>query len=85
MIFDDEEKTGEKKVEIDFHYEIILYWSKEDGAFIAEVPELPGCAADGSTYQEALANAEQVIREWIETAQELGRPVPKPRGKLMFA
>ena len=66
-------------------YEIILYWSKEDDAFIAEVPELAGCAADGATYQEALANAEVVIREWIETARELGRPVPQPRGRLMYA
>ena len=66
-------------------YEIILYWSKEDQAFIAEVPELPGCAADGATYQEALANAEVVIHEWIETARELGRAVPDPRGKLMYA
>ena len=66
-------------------YEIILYWSKEDQAFIAEVPELSGCAADGETYQEALANAEVVIREWIEIARELGRPVPEPRGKLMYA
>ena len=66
-------------------YEIILYWSKEDQAFIAEVPELPGCAADGTTYQEALANVEIAIREWIETARELGRPVPEPRGKLMYA
>lgn len=66
-------------------YEIILYWSKEDQAFIAEVPELPGCAADGATYQEAVANAEVVIREWIETAKELGRPIPKPRGRLMYA
>jgi predicted RNase H-like HicB family nuclease len=66
-------------------YEIILYWSKEDQAFIAEVPELPGCAADGTTYQEALANAQVIIREWIETARELGRPVPEPRGKLMPA
>lgn len=66
-------------------YEIILYWRKEDQAFIAEVPELPGCAADGSSYQEALTNAEVVIREWIETARELGRPVPEPRGKLMYA
>jgi predicted RNase H-like HicB family nuclease len=66
-------------------YEIILYWSQEDQAFIAEVPELPGCAADGVTYQEALANAEVIVREWIETAQELGRPVPEPRGKLMYA
>jgi predicted RNase H-like HicB family nuclease len=69
----------------DIRYEIILYWSKEDGAFIAEVPELPGCAADGATYQEALANAEVVIREWIETARELGRPVPEPRGRLIYA
>ena len=66
-------------------YEIILYWSQDDQAFIAEVPELPGCAADGATYQEALANAEVVIREWIETAQELGRPIPTPRGRLMYA
>jgi predicted RNase H-like HicB family nuclease len=69
----------------DIKYEIILYWSKEDAAFIAEVPELPGCAADGATYQEALANVEVVIREWIETAQELGRPIPAPRGRLLFA
>jgi predicted RNase H-like HicB family nuclease len=66
-------------------YEIILYWSKEDQAFIAEVPELPGCAADGATYQEAVANAEVVIREWLETAQELGRPIPSPRGRLLYA
>ena len=66
-------------------YEIILYWSKEDQAFIAEVPELPGCAADGATYQEAIVNAEVVIREWIETALELGRPVPEPRGRLIYA
>lgn len=70
---------------VDIKYEIILYWSKEDQAFIAEVPELPGCAADGSTYQEAVANAELVIQEWIETAQELGRPIPAPRGRLMYA
>ena len=69
----------------DIKYEIILYWSKDDQAFIAEVPELPGCAADGKTYQEALSNAEVIIREWIETATELGRPVPEPRGKLMYA
>lgn len=66
-------------------YEIILYWSVDDDAFIAEVPELPGCAADGPTRQEALANAETVIREWIETAQELGRPIPEPKGRLLFA
>ena len=67
------------------HYEIILFWSKEDQAFIAEVPELSGCAADGATYQEAIANVEVVIREWIETARELGRPLPVPRGRLLFA
>jgi predicted RNase H-like HicB family nuclease len=66
-------------------YEIILYWSDEDGAFIADVPELPGCAADGLTRQQALANAETVIQEWIETAQALGRPIPEPRGRLLFA
>ena len=66
-------------------YEIILYWSAEDEAFIAEVPELPGCAADGATRQEAIANAEVVISEWVETAKELGRPVPEPRGRLLFA
>jgi predicted RNase H-like HicB family nuclease len=62
-----------------------LYWSGDDQTFIAEVPELAGCAADGATYQEAVANAEVAIREWIETAQELGRPVPEPRGRLMYA
>lgn len=66
-------------------YEIILSWSYQDQAFIAEVPELPGCAADGSTRQEALANAETVIAEWLETARELGRPVPEPKGRLLFA
>lgn len=66
-------------------YEIILYWSDEDGAFIAEVPELPGCAADGPTRQEALANAEIVMSEWLETARELGRTVPEPKGRLLFA
>jgi predicted RNase H-like HicB family nuclease len=66
-------------------YEIILYWSKADEAFIAEVPELPGCAADGATYQEAVSNVEVVIREWIETARELGRPIPTPRGRLSYA
>ena len=66
-------------------YEVIIYWSKEDEAFIAEVPELPGCAADGATYQEAIANAEMIIREWIETAKELGRPIPEPKGRLVFA
>jgi predicted RNase H-like HicB family nuclease len=66
-------------------YEIILYWSEENGAFVADVPELPGCAADGSTRQEALANVEIVISEWLETTRELGRPVPEPKGRLLFA
>jgi predicted RNase H-like HicB family nuclease len=66
-------------------YEIIIFWSEEDQAFIADIPELPGCMADGQTYQEALANAETVIREWIETAQDLGRSIPKPKGRLMYA
>ena len=66
-------------------YEVIIYWSAEDNAFIAEVPELPGCAADGKTRREALKNVEVVIREWIETAEELGRPIPQPKGRLVFA
>jgi predicted RNase H-like HicB family nuclease len=66
-------------------YEIILYWSAEDDAFIAEVPELPGCSADGGTRMQALENAETVIQEWVETARELGRPIPEPRGRLLFA
>lgn len=66
-------------------YEIILYWSEEDQSFIAEVPELAGCAADGSTRQEALANAETVIAEWLETSKELGRPIPKPKGRILSA
>jgi predicted RNase H-like HicB family nuclease len=66
-------------------YEVILYWSEEDQAFIAEVPELPGCAADGKTYREALANVERIIEEWIETARETGRAIPEPKGRLMFA
>ncbi len=66
-------------------YEIILYWSDEDGAFIAEVPELPGCAADGATRQDAVAAAEVVISEWLETARDLGRPIPEPKGRLLFA
>ncbi|MFO1526859.1 MAG: type II toxin-antitoxin system HicB family antitoxin [Turneriella sp.] len=70
---------------MDNRYEIILYWSDEDQSFIAEVPELPGCMADGKTRAEALAAAEIVIAEWIETANSLGRTIPTPRGKLMYA
>lgn len=64
---------------------MIIYWSVEDSAFIAEVPELSGCIADGETYQEAVQNAEIVIQQWIETAQELGRDIPPPKGRLLFA
>ncbi len=70
---------------MDSRFEIIIYWSQEDNAFIAEVPELSGCMADGQTYQEAVSNVETVIKEWIETAQELGRSIPEPRGRLLFA
>ena len=66
-------------------YEIILYWSEDDKAFLAEVPELPGCMADGATHEEALKNAVVIIDEWIETARELGRTIPEPKGRLMFA
>lgn len=66
-------------------YEIIIYWSHEDNAFIAEVPELPGCMSDGKTYQEAVVNAEQVIAEWVATAKESGRAIPQPKGRLMYA
>lgn len=68
-----------------YRYEIIIYWSDEDEAFIAEVPELPGCMADGKTYEEALTNAQVAIEEWIETAKEIGREIPAPRGRLAFA
>jgi predicted RNase H-like HicB family nuclease len=66
-------------------YELIIYWSKEDQSFVVEVPELPGCIADGETYEQAVANAQQVIEEWIETARELGRPIPEPKGRLIYA
>ena len=66
-------------------YEMIIYWSKKDDSFVVELPELPGCMADGQTYAEAAANAEAVIGEWIETARKLGRPIPEPRGKRAYA
>ena len=66
-------------------YEVIIYWSDTDGAFIAEVPELPGCMADGKTYLEVMKNTEDIINEWIETAKELGREIPEPKGRLMYA
>ena len=66
-------------------YELIIYWSKDDNSFVVEVPELPGCMADGQTYAEAVANAEVVIDEWIETARKLGLPIPEQRGKIACA
>lgn len=66
-------------------YEMIIYWSAEDNAFIVEVPELPGCMADGDSYEEAVVNARHVIEDWIETASNLGRPVPEPKGRLLYA
>ncbi|MBK5944527.1 type II toxin-antitoxin system HicB family antitoxin [Halorhodospira halophila] len=66
-------------------YELIIYWSDGDQSFVVEVPELAGCMADGETYEQAVANVQLVIEEWIETARELGRPVPEPRGRLMYA
>ncbi|PYM07648.1 MAG: hypothetical protein DMF15_10350 [Verrucomicrobia bacterium] len=66
-------------------YELIIYWSKDDNSFVVEVPELPGCMADGQTYAEAVTNAEEIIDEWIKTARKLGRPIPEPRGKLAYA
>ena len=66
-------------------YELIIYWSRADDCFVAEVPELPGCMADGATYEQAVANAQTVIREWLETARSLNRSIPEPRGKLAYA
>ena len=66
-------------------YEFIIYWSTADGSFIVEVPELAGCMADGATYEEAVANAKEVVQEWIDTATSLGRPIPEPKGRLAYA
>jgi predicted RNase H-like HicB family nuclease len=66
-------------------YEMVIYWSEVDNSFVVEVPELPGCMADGATYQAAVANAEQIIKEWIDTAKEEGRPIPQPKGRLIYA
>jgi predicted RNase H-like HicB family nuclease len=66
-------------------YELIIYWSEEDQSFVVEVPELSGCMADGETYEQAVANVRPVIEEWIETARELGRSIPEPKGRLMYA
>lgn len=66
-------------------YQCLIYWSEEDQSFIVEVPELPGCMADGETYEQAVANVQGIIEEWMETAHELGRIIPEPRGRLMYA
>ena len=68
-----------------YKYEVVLWWSEEDRAYIAEVPELPGCMADGTSYEEALKNVQIIISEWMETAKKLGREIPKPKGKLTYA
>lgn len=72
-------------MEADIKYELVLYWSEEDEAYVVEVPELPGCMADGKTYEEAIKNSLTVIKEWIETAKEIGRDLPKPKGRLIYA
>jgi predicted RNase H-like HicB family nuclease len=66
-------------------YEMVIYWSEADSSFVVEVPELPGCMADGVSYQAAVANAERIIKEWIDTAKEEGRPIPEPKGRLIYA
>jgi predicted RNase H-like HicB family nuclease len=66
-------------------YELIIYWSDTDNSFVAEVPEVPGCAADGDSYEAALANLEVVLQEWIERAKALGRPIPQRTGWPRFA
>ncbi|MBK6769534.1 MAG: type II toxin-antitoxin system HicB family antitoxin [Ardenticatenales bacterium] len=72
-------------MQTEWKYEVIIYWSEDDQSYVAEVPELPGCAADGATYQQALANVEVIVHEWIETARELGRAIPEPKGRLLYA
>ena len=68
-----------------YRYEVIVYWSDEDKAYIAEVPELPGCMTDGETYEEAVRNIQVIINEWIETARTSGQEIPTPKGRLMYA
>ena len=70
---------------MDIKYEIIIYWSKDDNCFVAEVPELPGCMSDGNSYNEALQNVQEIINEWLETAKAIGRLIPEPKGRLKYA
>ncbi len=72
-------------MEEEIKYEMVIYWSEDDDVYIVEVPELPGCMADGKTYEDAIKNTLIVIEEWIETSKELGREIPKPRGRLIYA
>jgi len=84
-LFEMAKKLLDQHLQLTMRYELIIYWSKADESFVVEVPELPGCMADGATYEEAIANAQIVIAEWMETAQSLNRPIPEPRGKLIYA
>ncbi len=68
-----------------YKYELIIFWSVEDRRYVVEVPELPGCMADGRTYEKAIKTAQVVISEWLETAQSLGREIPRPKGRLAYA
>ena len=70
---------------MDSKYEMVIYWSDDDGTFVVDIPELPGCMADGRTYREAAANAEIIIQEWVATARDLGREIPQPKGRLLYA
>ena len=70
---------------MDSKYEMVIYWSDDDGTFVVDIPELPGCIADGRTYREAVANAEIIIQEWVATARDLGREIPQPKGRLLYA
>jgi predicted RNase H-like HicB family nuclease len=76
---------GYETMKDEIKYEMVIFWSEEDDAYIAEVPELPGCMGDGKTYEDAIRNTLSVIQEWIETANELGREIPKPKGRLIYA
>jgi predicted RNase H-like HicB family nuclease len=83
MMDDDEQKPNEPVM---FKYEMIVYWSDEDDVYVVDVPELPGCMAHGHTASEAVANAQDAIALWLDTAKDLGRPIPEPKGRrLVFA
>ena len=70
---------------MNYRYEIIIHWSNEDNIFVAEVPELPGCMAHGKDYDNALSHIKEAIELWIDTAKKYGDPIPKPKGRLMYA